>query len=146
MSATGPLVLPDDVMLVPVESLPEAVRAQVPHAAGEVAVTRPRSRQPSSLLDAAAADLLERFREPQTIVEAVLAYCRTTARPPQQTLEAAYPTLRRCIDAGLLVPAGSEHAARIEALREPGDAVAGCTVVPPVAGPRGRGGPRGPHG
>jgi RNA polymerase sigma-70 factor (ECF subfamily) len=64
MAITDPLVLPPDVMLLPVAELPEDVRRQLTWEEGDYAVTRPRSRTPSRIVDAAAADLLGQFREP----------------------------------------------------------------------------------
>ena len=47
MAITDPLVLPPDVLLVPVGDLPEEVRRQLTFEEGDYAVTRPRSRTPS---------------------------------------------------------------------------------------------------
>ena len=74
MTLGGRLALPPDVVLVPVADLAESVRRRLGAAAGEQwALSRPRARLPSRLVDAAAAGLLEQFRAPRTIVAAGLA-------------------------------------------------------------------------
>src|SRR5215217_6821621 len=64
MAITDPLLLPADVLLVPVADLPEEVRRQFPHGEGDYAISRPRSRSTSRVLDAGAAALLGEFRSP----------------------------------------------------------------------------------
>ena len=60
MAITDPLVISPDVILVPVADLSESVRARFTHREGDVAVTHPRSRMPSQILDARAAELGQR--------------------------------------------------------------------------------------
>ena len=55
MHITDPLVLPADVILVPVKDLPESVRQQVEAEEDDYALTRPRSRTPSRIVDHHAA-------------------------------------------------------------------------------------------
>ncbi len=110
MAITEALVLPEDVILMAVTELPAQVRAQLTCEEGDYAITRPRARTPSSIVDAQAAALLEEFRTPTTIVEAVIAFSQARQTDPQQTLEEAFPMLQRFLNARLLVPAGSEEA------------------------------------
>ena len=70
MTITEPMVLPPDVELVPVDELSEEIRAQFDHHPGDHALTRPRSRAPSTIVDSNTARLLGTFRTPTRIVDA----------------------------------------------------------------------------
>jgi serine/threonine protein kinase len=120
MAITDPLVLPADVLLVPVKDLPESVRQQVVAEEGDYALTRPHSRSPSRIVDAQAIELLKEFRKPVTIVQAVIRYSREKKTDPQQALEEAFPMLERLAHARLLVPADSEEARQIQPSLEAG--------------------------
>jgi serine/threonine-protein kinase len=109
----NPLVLPEDVLIVPVTALSEEVRNKLGDGGEEFAITRPLAREPSKLLDTAAARLIEQFRQPRTIVQAILSYSQTYEADPERTLEDAVPLLRQMLNSGLLMPEGSEEARRI---------------------------------
>jgi serine/threonine protein kinase len=126
---TGPLVLPADVLLVPVAELAAGTRQQLTWRDGDVAVTRPRLRTPSRLVDARAAELLREFAAPSTVAEAVIRHSRERGADPEATLEAAYPLLARLVREGFLVPAADAEAAGIEAAWGEGDRIAGATVL-----------------
>ena len=134
MAITDPLVLSPDLILVPVADLPEEVRARFEHDEGDIALTHPRSRTPSRVLDARSAELLEEFRTPRTIVEAVIRFSRAREADPEATLEEAYPLLQRLLDSGFLVLEGSEDAAGVHPSLVPGEEVAGYEVVECVQG------------
>ncbi|MEA2564310.1 MAG: eukaryotic-like serine/threonine-protein kinase [Acidobacteriota bacterium] len=134
MPITDPLVLPPDVMLLPVAELPEDVRRQLTWEEGDYAVTRPRSRTPSRIVDAGAADLLGQFREPVTIVEAVIRFSRERSLDPETTLEEAYPLLERLLASGFLVSEGSDDAGAIQESLKPGEEIAGFEVLECVQG------------
>ena len=134
MAITDPLVLPPDVLLVPVAELAEDVRRQLTWEEGDYAVTRPRSRTPSRIVDAGAADLLGQFREPVTIVEAVIRFSRERALDPETTLEEAYPLLERLLASGFLVSEGSDDAGAIRESLQPGQEIAGFEVLECVQG------------
>jgi serine/threonine protein kinase len=134
MAITDPLVLPSDVMLVPVAELPEDVRRQLTWEEGDYAVTRPRSRTPSRIVDAGAADLLGQFRAPVTIVEAVIRFSRERSLDPETTLEEAYPLLERLLASGFLVSEGSDDAGEIRESLRPGEEIAGFEVLECVQG------------
>ena len=51
----GPLVLPEDLKIVPLAELPPEVRAEVQGEDGAYALTRPLSRVPSKIIDAAVS-------------------------------------------------------------------------------------------
>lgn len=113
MQLTEPMMLPVDLLLMPIAELPEHVRQQLQADAGDYALTRPNSRTPSRVVDAAAADLLKEFRTPVTIVEAVIRYSRERKVDPEQILEEAFPMLEKLAGSRLLVPSTSEEAKKI---------------------------------
>ncbi|MBI4538717.1 MAG: protein kinase [Gemmatimonadetes bacterium] len=129
MRITDRLVLPADVVLVPVTELPASVRARVGGEDGDYAVTRPLARTPSRIVDSEGAGLLQEFQTPQTIVEAVLRYSRARARDAERTLEDAYPLLLAFINAGLLVPPDSEGSRHIAPSLREGDRLNSFEVV-----------------
>lgn len=109
-----PIVLPSDVLLVPVVDLPPETREQIEHGPDDFALTRPQTRTMSSIVDRSTADLLERFREPKTIVAAIVDYARAERLDPETTLERAFPTLAGFLNSGVLVAADSALADPIE--------------------------------
>jgi serine/threonine-protein kinase len=129
MAITDPLVLPADVLLVPVADLSEDVRRQLDHDEGDYAVTRPRSRTPSRIVDAGAAELLQQFRNPCRIVDAVIRFSREREIDPETTLEEAYPLIERLLASGFLVAEGEAGADAIRPLLAPGDEIAGFEVI-----------------
>ncbi len=102
---TGTLVLPAEVLLIPVADLAPSARAHLQCAVGDVAITRPRSRRPSSMLDASGAELVASFRTPSTVVEAVVRYSQATGSDPRAVLERAFPVIERLVVGGILVVA-----------------------------------------
>ncbi len=134
MAITDPLVLPEDVLLLPVADLPEETRRLLTYDEGDYAVTRPRARTPSRIVDAGAADLLRLFREPVTIVEAVIRFSKERKLDPETTLEEAYPLLERLLSSGFLVAEGSGDAEAIRQTHQAGDSIAGFEVVECVQG------------
>jgi len=129
VTITEPILLPPDVVLVPVEDLPAETREQLAGSEGDFALTRPQTRMTSSIVDRSTADLLERFRAPTTIVDAVIAYSRTEGLDASDTLDRAFPMLARFLNAGMLVPADSELAEPIGATIEKGTRFATVTVL-----------------
>jgi serine/threonine-protein kinase len=125
---SGALILPADVLLVPVADLSQVARLQLNCQDGDVAITRPRLRTPSRLVSAGAAELLREFATPSTVVEAVIRRSRACGDDPEATLEGAYPLLARLVREGFLVSASDPEARRIEASWEAGERIAGCTV------------------
>ena len=132
MTADGPLRLPADIVLVPVETLPADTLRQVEHKSGDFALTRPQSRTPSRIVSGDTARLLELFREPVTLVDAVIRYSTAEARDPRQTLEAAFPVLKPLIDAGLLLAPDSQLARPIDLGWRRGDMLGDLTILEPV--------------
>jgi hypothetical protein len=132
MGVLDPLVLPSDVVIVPVAGLPLELREQIDHAPGDCAVTRPRTRTTSSIVDTKTAALLETFRTPATIVDAVIAFSAAEGLDPRQTLDDAFAVLRTFVNEGLLMAAESELAQPIVTTLACGDRVGAFDVVEPV--------------
>jgi eukaryotic-like serine/threonine-protein kinase len=132
MGVLDPLVLPSDVVIAPVAGLALELREQIDHGPGDYAVTRPRARTTSSIVDTKTAALLETFRTPATIVDAVIAFSAVEELDPRQTLDDAFAVLRDFANEGLLVPADSELAQPIATTLACGDRVGAFDVVEPV--------------
>lgn len=132
MSITDPILLSPDVILVPVAELPEEVRRKLDPDEGEWAITHPRARTPSRILDAASAALLSELKTPRTIVDAVIRYSQARDLDPESTLVEAYPLLERLLAAGFLVAEGSDEAGGIAPSLKPGHRIAGLVVLEPV--------------
>jgi serine/threonine protein kinase len=126
---TGPLMLPLDLLVVPVNELPKYIREKIECKKGDCALTRPRSRSPSLILDAQAAELLKEFREPVTIVQAVIRYSAKKNADPEQTLEEAFPLLERLFREHLLIAEESKEEQQIRPLLEAGMRFAGAEVL-----------------
>ena len=124
-----PLVLPEDLLVIPVSELSEDIRRKLGDGGEEFALTRPSARQPSKLIDASAAGLIERFRKPITIVQAVISYSREHNADPERILEESLPLLRQMIGAEMLVPAETEGAHAIVVSLTPGDLVGGYRIL-----------------
>ncbi|HEX2086227.1 MAG TPA: lanthionine synthetase LanC family protein [Solirubrobacteraceae bacterium] len=132
MSVLDRFVLPPDVTIAPVAELPEGVRDQVDGTEGECAVTRPRTRAQSSIVDARTAALLETFREPTSIVDAVIAFSATAGVDPRETLDDAFAVLRGFVADGVLVEADSALAEPITTSLAPGDRIGAFDVLEPL--------------
>ncbi len=133
MTIADLMLLPPDVELTPVEELPEELRAQFTYRQGDHAVTRPRARSTSSIVDADTALLLGSFRTPTRIVDAVLGFASERQLDPRETLERSYPVLKDLLADGFLVPADSPFAEPVDAsLLARGAAVGRFRVVRPV--------------
>src|SRR5205085_10113802 len=113
--------LPPDVQVLPVRQLPRDLVDAFEHDDDDFAVTRPRSRSPSCVVDAETAALLEEFRAPRLIIEAVMRRSLETRADPQEMLDAAYPSIERLITTRLLVPVESADAAAIGPTLEKGE-------------------------
>lgn len=132
MDMTGAFSLPPDVLLIPVADLASQVRTQIETEEGDYALTRPRSRSPSKIIDSATAELLRQFRSPRTIVEAVLRYAADNELDPEQTLTGSYPALERIIRARLLVPSESPAADSIDTALVAGQWFGSFEIVRPI--------------
>ncbi len=132
MAITDPILLSPDVILVPVAELPEELRRRLDPSEGDWAITHPKARTPSRLLDAASAELLSELKSPRTIVDAVIRYSHARDLDPEATLVEAYPLLERLLAAGFLVPEGSDEVGGIASSLKPGDRVAGFEVLEAV--------------
>ena len=101
----GPLVLPTDLLIVPVQELGDAVRSAVGNPADGYVLTRPRARRPSQLVNASAHSLLKLFSSPTTIVDAVIRFSRDRELDAEETLRSAFPLLEKLVIEELLLTA-----------------------------------------
>jgi eukaryotic-like serine/threonine-protein kinase len=125
----GPLLLPEDVRIVPVRELAPDVRARIDAADHDSTITRVHSRIPTSILDPDSVELLASFRQPVRIVDAVIAFAGQRGRDPHATLDAAYPMLSRLYQMQMLVPAVAEIADPIEGRLRVGDTFIGFRLL-----------------
>lgn len=128
MALTGPLLLPSDVLLVPVAELQPALRHGLTCAPDDVAITRPRGRARSLLIDRDAAGLLARFRQPARISDVVAAYASERGLDAAEVLREVFPLLRRVHAAGYLVPAGAARDAGADFTLPPGTIIGEWTA------------------
>ena len=128
-SVADPFVIPEDVVLTSVRSLPAALRRELECEDDDYAITRPHSRTPSRVIDASTADLLRQFAEAKPITEAIIAFSRTNGTNPEETLVEAFPALQRLVNDGLLVLASSNASKAIEPTFSVGDHIDGFAVV-----------------
>lgn len=103
MDATGTIALKSDVLLIPVTELDPRTRQSIGCDDEDVAISRPQSRMPSTVVDAGAAALIEQFRTPRTLVEAVMLFAATRRLDPADVLDDAYRLVRQMMDQGVLV-------------------------------------------
>src|SRR5690348_2522239 len=96
---TEPLILPADVLVRPVSELPESIRQLFNYEEGDYAITRPRTRQPSSIVDARAADFLGQFHQPTTLVQAVIRFSQAHNLDPQEILTEVFPLVQKFVQA-----------------------------------------------
>jgi serine/threonine-protein kinase len=133
MTILDSFLLPPDVTIVPVAQLASELGDEIAlGGGGDYAITRPRSRARSSVIDAQTAALLETFRVPASIVEAVMAFSTDRDLDPQSVLEDAFPVLGAFINDGVLVAADSELAQPIATSLTAGDRVGAFEIVEPV--------------
>jgi hypothetical protein len=114
MTLEAELILPPDVKIFPVRDLAPHIRAKLDAVDDDYAITRPRSRVPSRIIDKDSADLLAQFRSPTRIANAVLLFARQRGLDPETTLEKAYPLFSRLCQSKVLVPAQSTESNAIE--------------------------------
>jgi eukaryotic-like serine/threonine-protein kinase len=122
-------ILPKDVVILPVAKLAPGWRRQIPHGQGDFAVSRPRLRRSSQILNEEAANLLLEFQQPSRIAEAVARYSRKRGLDPFATLEGVFDALQALSTARILVTTESTEAQAIESSFVPGQEFAGFEIV-----------------
>jgi serine/threonine-protein kinase len=127
--ALGPFIVPSDVSITAVTRLPAALRRAAGARPGDFAITRPRSRAHSKIVDGTTAALLESFRAPTPIADAVIAFCRQRRVDPQSTLIEVFPLLRELVRDQFLVPLETPSARPIVPSLLPGARVLAFEVV-----------------
>jgi serine/threonine protein kinase len=128
MNINDSFVLPDDVTLVPLASLPEDRRAELNGSPDDVVITRSRSRHNSKLVDAAMARLLKNFRSSSTIVEGMIAFSLQERLDPERVLDSAYPIIEQLVRGQWLAPSGTTAANVIGNTTQPGGRIGGYIV------------------
>jgi hypothetical protein len=128
-SIADPFVIPEDVVLTSVRTLPATLRRELDCEDDDCAITRPHSRTPSRVIDASTADLLRQFAEAKPITEAIIAFSRANGTNPEETLVEAFPALQRLVNDGLLVLASSSASKAIEPTFSVGDRIDGFAVL-----------------
>ena len=126
---TDSFVLSPDLLLVAPAELDSDAREQFICADNDFILTQPYSRTPSIVVDADTAMLLELFRSPCTIIEAVIQYSARRALEPQIVLDDAFPTLKRLINASVLVSVDDEAHLQITPSIAVGSMLLGCEVM-----------------
>ncbi|NJM07599.1 hypothetical protein HC891_17580, partial [Candidatus Gracilibacteria bacterium] len=94
----------------------------------DYALTRPRTRATTHIIDAQSVGLLEEFRSPTTIVSAILNYSERINTDPEQILEHAFPLLTKLLHKKFLVPAHSPDANGLETTWSNGERASGFVV------------------
>ncbi|MGH7130437.1 MAG: protein kinase domain-containing protein [Phycisphaerales bacterium] len=121
MDIDNRFVLPADVQLIPVATLPPETRSKFESEDTDVAVMRPGSRTAVKLIDEDSAALLQLFRKPRTIVEAVFSFASDRQLNAEEVLKDSYPVLRRFIENRLLLDPTTDSSGAIRASFAPGD-------------------------
>ena len=129
MPLTDLLVLPPDVLVIPVARLSADLRRRIDATDGDFAVTRIRRRTSSKIVNADSAGLLEQFRTPNRVVDVVRDQGRRQSLDPDRLLEDVFPLLRDCFNAGFLVPAGSPEAGMTQSTLVRGDRIRGYEIL-----------------
>jgi eukaryotic-like serine/threonine-protein kinase len=117
------------VLIIPVGELTAEVRNRLAPGAGDYAITRPRARTASKLVSRHVADLVELFRTPTRVVDAVMSYSAAHQLDPRETLDGAFPVIKDCFNARLLVNPGKPESERIEVSVPRGTRIDGWEVV-----------------
>ncbi len=96
-------VLPDDVSMIPVASLPPDTRDKIHAFEEDIALTRRSVRSPTQVIDPELAKLLETFRTPSTIVSAIARFSGGRLEEAEAVLEEAMPVFIDLINRSILV-------------------------------------------
>lgn len=131
--ASMPLMLPEGLVITPVAELPPDLRSRFRYEEDAYALSRPRSRVPTQIVDPGTARLLEEFRTPVTVVQAVLNYSRAADQDAEEVLTRVHPILVQLAADQLLVPAGSGLSRPIEPSLAPGESFGAYEVLESIS-------------
>ena len=129
MAITDAFVLPEDLIIMPVSELDAEIRARVHWEEGDFAVTRPRARTPTKIVDAQLGEMLRCFTAARPIVDVIVEFGEANGVDPERLLTDAFPVLQKFIDNGLLVEESSPRARKILPSLDPGDQVGSWEIV-----------------
>ncbi|MFY9632028.1 MAG: lanthionine synthetase LanC family protein [Candidatus Cybelea sp.] len=132
MPITDPLRVPADLILTPVEELPESTRRRFSYDPGDYALTRPRRRSFTRIVNAEAAALLREFVQPCTVAKAVVRYARAHGESPEATLETAFPLIDRLFASGFLLADGEDDSKSDAPRLSRGDMIGKWSVLSPL--------------
>ena len=121
--------LTHDAVPTRVSDLPEPLRLASASTGSDVIWTQTRSRTPSFVVGADAADLLRAFARPVGVAEAVFRYSAARTLDPKQVLRDAYALLREAVDRGLLVAEEEWTASRADPTLAAGMVVDQWTIL-----------------
>src|SRR5947209_7235918 len=97
------LVLPAEVLVLPVESVPSTLLADASWSPGDCAVIRPALDTPASVVSEGAAALLQEFRVSQTVPDALRRLARAYDLEPEAIAEDALSLIQQLVEEGLLI-------------------------------------------
>ncbi len=104
MSPDQLLILPEEVLLIPMQELSEQVKDKFTFEEDDFILTYTHTRNTSKVVNPASVSLLKEFRTPKSLVEGIYKYSILNNLDPHQTLEESYMFLSRLKGEGFLVP------------------------------------------
>ncbi len=129
MNITDPLVLRNDVILVPASELPPEMRDKYEFEDGDYTISLRHGRDPSQVIDGETASLLLTFRKPRTIVEAVIENSRALQKDPKAWLDELLPHFGAFLHKRVLVPVDDANEREFEQSIANGAQVGEWTVL-----------------
>ncbi|GGU33599.1 MULTISPECIES: lanthionine synthetase LanC family protein [Streptomyces] len=107
MITDTPLVVPEDLSVVPARDLPATVRDSLggDFDTGGAVLGRRSSRLNATFVNSAVLRLIAEFHDPTPVVTAVIRHARHTGTSPERVLDECYPALVRLRHLGLLTSA-----------------------------------------
>ena len=134
MSAQDLYILPEDVLLTPVQELGDQTRSKFEYDENDFVITYSNARNTSKVIDAFSASLIKEFRTPKSLPEGVFTYSMLNKVNAEDTLEDAYKFLVRLRSEGFLVLYDEEAIKKSGNAFQPGDLFKGYEVVEKLQG------------
>lgn len=128
MAAGNPeLLLRQDVSILPLSQVDEALRARLQTESGQHVVSRRRGRATSVAVSQDTAELLHWFARPKTLVDTVIELASERQLPAEPLLRDVLPVVEAFLDKGILVLA--DEAAEPAQEWQPGERFGDWTIV-----------------
>ncbi|MEO6720344.1 MAG: lanthionine synthetase LanC family protein [Ferruginibacter sp.] len=134
MSAQDLYILPEDVLLTPVQELGDQTRSKFEYDENDFVITYSNARNTSKVIDASSASLVKEFRTPKSLPEGVFTYSVMNKLNAEKTLEDAYKFLIRLRSEGFLVLYDEAALKKNGDAFQPGDLFKGYEVVQKLQG------------